>query len=92
MRRMTLTVLAPDRSMEPLECDSIHIDIHPGEKSKGGLYGIRPGHIKTIFMLEEGPVQAYLEGQKIFEAHCSKGFASVDNNTVHLLVEDYQVK
>lgn len=86
---MQLIIATPKGSLKPLECDSIHLNVTNDSKDKkGGSYGIRKGHVKALLSLEKGEISAYLNGEKIYSAITTKGFATVDNDIVTVAVEE----
>lgn len=86
---MQLIIATPKGSILPIECDSVHLNICDDIKGKnGGNYGIRKGHAKALFSLEKGDVTALLNGKTVYSATTTKGFATVDNNVVTVVVEE----
>ncbi len=86
---MQLIIATPKGSTTPIECDSIHINICDDTKGKnGGNYGIRKGHAKALFSLEKGNVTALLNGETVYSATTTKGFATVDKDKVTVVVEE----
>lgn len=86
---MQLIIATPKGSILPIECDSVHLNICDDIKGKnGGNYGIRKGHAKALFSLEKGNVTALLNGKTVYFATTTKGFATVDNNVVTVVVEE----
>lgn len=86
---MQLIIATPKGSILPIECDSVHLNICDDIKGKnGGNYGIRKGHAKALFSLEKGNVTALLNGKTVYSATTTKGFATVDNNVVTVVVEE----
>ncbi len=89
---MQLIIATPKGSLAPFECDSVHLNVCDNAKEKnGGNYGIRKGHVKTLFSLEKGTVTALLSGETVFSARSSKGFATVNNDVVTVVVEEYEL-
>lgn len=88
MRKMTFTLFTPHRQFPSLECDSVKLNIADSINGKfSGSYGIRKGHAKTIFSLAEGKISVSLDGQEIFSAECSEGFAAVENDDIRVIVD-----
>ncbi len=88
MRKMKFTLFTPHRQFPSLDCDSVKLNIADSlNGSFSGAYGIRPGHAKAIFSLAEGKISVSLDGQEIFSAECSEGFATVENNQVRVTVD-----
>lgn len=86
---MQLIIATPKGSLAPIECDSVHLNICDDAKGKnGGNYGIRKGHAKSLFSLEKGNVTAFLNGETVYSATTTKGFATVDNDTITVVVEE----
>lgn len=89
---MQLIIATPKGSEAPVECDSVHLTVRDDAKGKnGGSYGIRRGHAKALFAISGGDCSAFFNNEKIFSAVTGKGFASVDNNVVKLIVEDITI-
>lgn len=86
---MQLIIATPKGSLTPVECDSVHLNICDDANGKsGGNYGIRKGHVKALFSLEKGIVTALLNGETVYSATTTKGFATVDNDIVTVVVEE----
>ncbi|MBQ8766912.1 MAG: hypothetical protein IJZ16_08905 [Clostridia bacterium] len=86
---MQLIIATPKGSIKPVECDSVRLTVCDDAKGKnGGSYGIRKGHVKALFSLSSGEISAYLNNEKIFTAVTSKGFATVDEDKVTVVVEE----
>lgn len=86
---MQLIIATPKGSLKPLECDSVHLNVTNDSKDKkGGSYGIRKGHVKALLSLEKGNVTALLKGETVYSATTTKGFATVDNDVVTVVVEE----
>lgn len=89
MGQLTLHIVTPKGSMEPIACDSIHLTICDDVNGRGGgSYGIRSGHAKALLSLEKGETKAFLAGKKVFLAECGGGFATVDRDEVTVVVEE----
>ncbi len=89
MRKMKFILFTPHRKFPPVECDSVKLNIADSTNGKfSGSYGIRKGHAKAVFSLKEGKVSVSLNGQEIFSAVCSEGFATVDNDEVRVTVDN----
>ena len=85
---MQLIIATPKGSISPIECDSVHLNISDDSKGKnGGNYGIRKGHVKALFSLEEGNISALLKGETVFSTKVSDGFATVENDIITVVVE-----
>ena len=87
---MQLIIATPKGSLEPIECDSVHLNISEDANGKnGGSYGIRKGHVNALFSLEKGNITALLSGKTIFSATTTNGFATVNNDVVTVVVEEF---
>ena len=81
-------IITPHGAIGPLRCDSLKISITDGKQSgKGGSYGIRKGHAETLFALEEGTTQAFLDGKSVLFAQTSGGFAKISRDLVIIVVD-----
>lgn len=90
MTELTLKIVTPTGSRDPIRCDSIHLTLCDGERGRGGgSYGIRPGHAKALFALDDGPLTALLGGSAVLEGRCGGGFAAVDRSTVTVVTETF---
>ena len=91
MSRLILKLVTPEAALEPVPCDSVHLTVCDDAKGKGGgSYGIRPGHTKTLFALDAGPIRAFLDGTCIFSGRTGGGFATVDGDAVTAVVESFE--
>ena len=71
-------------------CDSVRLSVSDGENGKGGgSCGIRKGHEKSILSLSEGKIYVSRNDEKILEAFTSSGFATVEDNTVTVIVDEF---
>ncbi|MBR5234408.1 MAG: hypothetical protein IKW03_09375 [Clostridia bacterium] len=85
---MKFTLFTPHRIFPSLECDSVKLNVADSVNGKfSGSYGIRKGHAKTVFSLAEGKISVSLDGNEIFSAECSNGFATVENDDVRVIVD-----
>lgn len=88
MSYMKFTLFTPHQSFPSVECDTVRLDIaDSSDGSFSGSYGIKKGHAKAVFALKSGNVSASLNGQKIFDAECGGGFATVGNDEVRVVVD-----
>ena len=86
---MQLIIATPKGAFSPIECDSVRLNVCDNAKGKnGGNYGIRKGHVKGLFSLEKGKVTALLNGETVYSANTTKGFATVDSDIVTVVVEE----
>ncbi len=91
MNNLILIIATPNGSLPPIECDSVHLTVCDDAKGKnGGSYGIRKGHVNAIFSLESGKTTALLNGETVFSANTSNGFATVNQDTVTVVIENYE--
>lgn len=80
---LTLRFVFPDRRPESVICDSVRLTVKDSPNGKnGGLYGIRPGHARAVFLLDAGKAEALHEGKKVLSYKTAEGFARVENNEV----------
>ena len=93
MSELKLIIATPQKKQPPLTCDSVRLMLCDDAKGRGGgEYGIHPGHIKALIALQEGPLHAFLHGEPILEGACGAGFASVEGDTVTVVVESFLKK
>lgn len=91
MGELTLKIVTPVGGYGPYACDSIHLTVSDSAKGKGGgSYGIRAGHIKSLLSLQKGEISAYRRGEKVLAGMCGNGFATVAQNVVTVVVEEYE--
>lgn len=84
---LTLKIFTVDRLIEPMECDYVKLTIADDMKGKfSGSYGIKKGHARAVFSLAKGNVTAYKDGEIIFFAETSDGFATLEDDTVSVTV------
>lgn len=90
MKELTLNIVTPRASYGPFCCDSVHLTVCDSKKGRGGgSYGIRAGHTESLLTLDKGPVEAFLSGKAVLTGKCSGGFATVEENTVLIITEDF---
>ena len=90
MSELTLNIVFPKGVYGPVHCDSVQLTVSDDLNGKGaGSYGIRSGHIESLLTLDKGLLKAFLDGKNILTAKCDCGFATVKNNTVTAIVEDF---
>lgn len=88
MHELTLKIVTPQGTHDPLACDSIRLTVCEGTKGRGGgSYGIRPGHTRALLALEEGTIKALLAGETVWEAACGPGFVTVEQDVVTVVTE-----
>ena len=93
MKMLTLSVVTLAGTMEPLECDSVQLNVADNDQEKGGgSYGIHPGHIKSLFSLAAGPLTAYKNGETVLNATVGDGFATVQKDRVTVVVNQFKTK
>ncbi len=89
MEELLLTVITPGETYGPIPCDSVRVTIPDNAAGTGGgSYGIRPGHISALLVLDAGSLQAFSAGRSVFTAQCGCGFASVEHNRITAVTED----
>ena len=90
MAELTFKIVTPKGAHGPVPCDSIHLTVRDSAHGKGGgSYGIRPGHTKAILTLDAGTITAFLTGKTVLSGACGQGFATVEQNTVTAVVEEF---
>ena len=90
MAELILKIVTSQGAHGPVPCDSIHLTVRDNANGKGGgSYGIRPGHTKALLALAEGTITAYLVGKTVLFGRCSLGFATVEQDAVTAVVEDF---
>lgn len=88
---MKLVISTPKGTNKPIECDSVHLTIHDDCKGKnGGSYGIRKGHVKALIALEKGKTIALKDNKEIFSAETDTGFATVENDVITMVIDNYK--
>ena len=91
MSALTLSIVTPAGSKSGVQCSSVHLTLADNSDGKGGgSFGIRKGHIKSLLALEKGSLKAYDGENLILKAHCGAGFASIDNDAVTVVVEEFE--
>lgn len=86
--KLTFSLFTPKGQLTCVECDGVRLSIADSASGEfSGSYGIRRGHAKAVLSLAEGKIFATDNGQEIFSAECSGGFAIVDNNEVRVTVD-----
>ena len=80
MERLNLEIITPERVVVSEEVDSV--------EAKGALgeFGILPGHVQFLTLLEIGEI-TYTQGNVTRCLATSGGFAEVDDNKVTFLVD-----
>ena len=92
MSELVLKVITPAGSFGPYRCQSVRLNASDdAEGSGGGSCGIRPGHIESLISVEKGPLTAYSGGEVILSAECGNGFATVEDDVVTVVIEEYSV-
>lgn len=85
---ITVKFFTVDRRIPDIKCDSVCIPVSDNSKGEfSGLYGIKKGHAKAVFSLKAGNVTVNADGEQIFSANISDGFAIVENNEVRITVD-----
>ncbi len=89
---LSLKVITPKKEYLYEMCDSVKFCVSDNEKGKGGgNYGIRKGHAKAIFSLDDGKMKASLNGKTTVEGVTSTGFATVEENIVTVIVAEFDI-
>lgn len=89
---MKLKVITVNTQIEKDNCDYITLTVADDKKGGfSGSYGIKKGHAKTVFALGEGKLTAQRQGEVIFSADVSSGFAKVEDNVVTVTVESVEM-
>ena len=88
---LTLSIVTLTGTSDPISCESIRLTVCDNANGKdGGSYGIRKGHVKALLALEAGTITAYENGTPILQAQTGKGFATVDQDTVTVVVDTFK--
>ncbi len=88
VKTLTLKIITPRGTLTELECDSVRLTVMDGEARKGGgSYGIRPGHLRSVYLLDSGDVVAFSGGSELERHTLNGGFATVDSDTVTVISE-----
>ena len=89
---LLLKVITPEKEYIYDNCDSVSFCVSDNQKGNGGgSYGIRKGHAKAVFSLDNGKLSAYKNSQVTVEMITSSGFAKVEENTVTVIVDELQI-
>ena len=89
---MKLKVITVNTHIEKDNCDYITLTVADDKKGGfSGSYGIKKGHAKTVFALGDGKLTAQRQGEVIFSAETSSGFAKVEDNVVTVTVESVEM-
>ena len=93
MSDLKLSVVTLAGTMEPIECDSVQLNVADNAEGKGGgSYGIHKGHIKSLFSLATGTLTALKNGETVLKAATGDGFATVQNDTVTVVVNQFETQ
>ena len=85
---LTVKFFTVDRQIPDIKCDSVRIPVSDNSKGEfSGSYGIKKGHARAVFSLKSGKVIANSDGEQIFSANISDGFAIVENDEVRITVD-----
>ncbi len=77
-----------DHQISDMKCDSVCLPVSDNSKGEfSGFYGVKKGHAKSVFSLKAGKVTVNADGEQIFSADISDGFAIVENNEVRITVD-----
>lgn len=85
---LTVKFFTVDHQIPDIKCDSVCLPVADNSKGEfSGSYGVKKGHAKAVFSLKAGKVTVKAEGEQVFSANISEGFAIVDNNEVKITVD-----
>lgn len=85
---LTVKFFTVDRQIPDIKCDNVRIPVSDNSKGEfSGSYGIKKGHARAVFSLKSGKVIANSDGEQIFSANISDGFAIVENDEVRITVD-----
>ncbi len=90
MKELVVEIITPDGTKFKGSCTYVQFNV--ADNSKGnyvGSYGIRAGHTKAIFALEKGLMKVFNDNSLILNCECGEGFATIDENSVFLVVESF---
>ena len=90
MKELTVEIITPKGTKFKKNCTSVQFNV--ADNSKGnycGSYGVRAGHASSVIALKKGLVKAFDGNSLILSCECGNGFATVDENTVSLVVESF---
>ncbi|MBE6802360.1 MAG: hypothetical protein E7530_05715 [Ruminococcaceae bacterium] len=89
---LLLKVITPEKEYIYDNCDSVSFCVSDNQKGNGGgRYGIRKGHAKAVFSLDNGKLSASKNSEGVVEMITSSGFAKVEDNTVTVIVDELQI-
>ncbi len=74
-KNLILKIVTPEGERCSVTCDSVKFHICDGNSRQGGSYGVRPNHADAVFALKAGAISANLDGETVFSAQISDGFA-----------------
>lgn len=85
---LILEIITPQGVEARVKCDSVQLTMADDENGRGkGSYGIRRGHTSCVLLLAQGTTTAQTAGREVFRANTAEGFATVDKNTVSVVVQ-----
>ena len=85
---LTVKFFTVDHQIPDMKCDSVCLPVSDNANGEfSGSYGIKKGHARTVFSLKSGKVTVTSDGEQIFTANISDGFAIVENNEVRITVD-----
>ena len=85
---LTVKFFTVDHYIPDIKCDSVCLPVSDNSKGEfSGSYGIKKGHARAVFSLKAGKVAVNADGEQIFVANISDGFAIVENNEVRITVD-----
>lgn len=85
---LTVRFFTVDHQIFDIKCDSVCLPVSDNSKGEfSGSYGIKKGHARAVFSLNAGKVTVNADGEQVFSANISDGFAIVENNEVRITVD-----
>ena len=90
MSELILNIVTPNGARDPILCDSVQLTICDDLSGRGGgSYGIMAGHAKALLSLDKGVIKAFLSAQNVLTGESGAGFATVEENTVTVVTEEF---
>ena len=85
---LTVKIITVNRQIPAIECDSVRLPISDSANGDfSGSYGIKKGHARAVFSLGKGKIIMAENGNTVFTAEISDGFAMVEENEVNVIVD-----
>ncbi len=90
---LELNIVSPDEEKITVQCDSVRFQIGDDLSGQGGgSYGVHIGHVKSVMVMQAGPVEARLNETLIFRADCKEGFVKVTPTAVTVVTEGFTIQ